>query len=93
MTIKKASIAENLIFKLRGPILVLFLLLTAFFAYEATNVKLSTDLKKMVPLKHEFIQNLFKHKDELSLAMTYALQWKIPRAISLMPNSWKCCVR
>ena len=67
MTLKKASAAENLIFKLRGPILVLFLLLTAFFAFEASKVKLSTDLQKMVPLKHEFIQNLFKHKDELSL--------------------------
>ena len=67
MTIKKASAAENLIFGFRAPIVVIFLLLTAFFAYEASHVKLSTDLKKMVPLKHEFIQNLFKHKDELSL--------------------------
>jgi hypothetical protein len=67
MTIKKASAAENLIFSMRGPIVIVFLLLTAFFAFEATNVQLSTDMKKMVPLKHEFIQNLFKHKDELSL--------------------------
>lgn len=67
MTIKKASAIENLIFSIRAPILIIFSLLTVFFAFEASNVKLSTDLRKMVPLKHEFIQNLFKHKDELSL--------------------------
>lgn len=67
MTIKKASAAENFIFRMRGPIVIVFLLLTVFFAFQATRVQLSTDMKKMVPLKHEFIQNLFKHKDELSL--------------------------
>ena len=67
MSKKKPSVIENLIFGFRLPIIVVFLALTAFFAYEAAHVKLSTDLKKMVPLHHEYIQNLFKHKDELSL--------------------------
>ncbi|PIE42612.1 MAG: RND transporter [Gammaproteobacteria bacterium] len=47
--------------------LTIFLALTVFFFIKATGVTLDTSLKKMVPLSHEYIQNLFKHKDELSL--------------------------
>ena len=67
MSNQKPSFLEEPIFKLRPVLLVLFALLTAFFAYEASRVKLSTEFEKMVPLQHEFIQNLLKHKDELSL--------------------------
>lgn len=67
MSTNKQAPGENFIFSMRAPILIIFLLLTAFFAYSASKITLSTDLQKMVPLKHEFIQNLFKHRDELSL--------------------------
>ncbi|MCG8313281.1 MAG: MMPL family transporter [Pseudomonadales bacterium] len=63
----KANVFENLIFNNRAPILIAFLALTVFFFIKAMGVTLDTSLKKMVPLKHEYIQNLFKHKDELSL--------------------------
>ena len=58
---------ENSIFKIRPVILIGFLLLTVFFGYNAKDVKLSTEFEKMVPLKHEFIQNLLRHIDEMSL--------------------------
>ena len=67
MSTNKPSFLEEPIFKLRPVLLLLFAALTVFFAYEASRVKLSTEFEKMVPLKHEFIQNLLKHKDELSL--------------------------
>lgn len=67
MSTKNSSFLEESIFKLRPILLLAFAVLTAFFAYEASKVKLSTEFEKMVPLKHEFIQNLLKHKDELSL--------------------------
>ena len=67
MSTKNSTILEESIFKLRPILLLAFAVLTAFFAFEASKVKLSTEFEKMVPLKHEFIQNLLKHKDELSL--------------------------
>jgi len=67
MSTKSSSLVENLIFKLRPVLLLAFAVLTVFFAWEASRVQLSTEFEKMVPLKHEFIQNLLKHKDELSL--------------------------
>lgn len=67
MSTNKKAPAEDFIVSMRGIILVAFILLTGYFAYAASKIALSTDLQKMVPLKHEFIQNLFKHRDELSL--------------------------
>lgn len=63
----KPNVLEKIIFGFRVPILILFALLTGFFFYEATKVSLDTSLEKMVPMKHEYIQNLFKHRGELSL--------------------------
>lgn len=58
---------EDLVFNHRPIYLGLILLCTAFFLWQALFVKLDSSLEKMVPLGHPFIQNLFKHKDELSL--------------------------
>lgn len=58
---------EKVIFKSRGPLLLIFSLITIFFAYQLTNVRIDTSLEKMVPLKHEFIINLFKHIEDMSL--------------------------
>lgn len=58
---------EKAIFGQRTIVVILFALVTAFLFYRATGVALDTNLKKMVPLEHEYIQNLFKHRDELSL--------------------------
>ena len=67
MSTKESSILEDFVFKLRPLLLAAFVVLTGFFAYQATFVQLSTEFEKMVPLKHEFIQNLLKHQDDMSL--------------------------
>lgn len=59
--------AAGTLMRMRPVILLVFIALTAVFAYFATHITMSTDFKKMVPLQHEYIQNLLKHKDELSL--------------------------
>lgn len=64
---KPATLFEKLIFNYRGPILLLFVALTIFFANQTYDVAVDSNLKKMVPLSHPYIQNLYKHKDELSL--------------------------
>lgn len=60
-------ICEDIIFNNRALYIGIFLLCTMFFGWQALFVKLDTSLVKMVPLEHPYIQNLFKHKDELSL--------------------------
>jgi predicted RND superfamily exporter protein len=63
----QARFLENIIFGFRLPILIVFVVLTGFFMYQASKVSLDTSLEKMVPMAHPYIQNLFKHRGELSL--------------------------
>lgn len=64
---RPASLFEKMVFNFRGPILLLFVALTIFFANQTYDITVDSNLKKMVPLSHPYIQNLYKHKDELSL--------------------------
>lgn len=64
MTISKI---ENLIFGARKAIIAIFAIITALMIWQVAGIKADTSLEKMVPMGHPYIQNLFKHKDELSL--------------------------
>lgn len=61
------SISENLIFGNRRGVLVFFFVITIFLVWQALHLRPDTNLKKMLPLDHEYIQNLFKYKDDLGL--------------------------
>lgn len=58
---------EHLVFTYRAWYVAAFFLLTIFFGYFAVHLKMDSSLEKMVPMHHEYIQNWFKHKDDLSL--------------------------
>jgi len=47
----------NSLFNLRGLILLVSLLVTVFFAYQASFVKPDTRLERLIPSSHEFVQN------------------------------------
>jgi predicted RND superfamily exporter protein len=64
MTIEKI---EHLIFSARRAIIAIFAVITVLMLWQVTGLKADTSLEKMVPLSHPYIQNLFKHKDELGL--------------------------
>ncbi|MCG8672408.1 MAG: MMPL family transporter [Pseudomonadales bacterium] len=64
---RPSNLLERFVFSLRGPILFVFIALSIFFANQTYDVAIDSSLKKMVPLSHPYIQNLYKHKDELSL--------------------------
>ncbi len=51
------NLVERAIFNHRPILVVLFLLLTVFLGYRATFVRPDTNLEKMVPQEHSFIQN------------------------------------
>ncbi|MCG8316467.1 MAG: MMPL family transporter [Pseudomonadales bacterium] len=64
---KPSSLLEKFVFNFRAPILSVFVVLTVFFANQTYDVAVDSNLKKMVPLSHPYIINLFRHKNELSL--------------------------
>jgi predicted RND superfamily exporter protein len=59
------SVIERLLFNNRPIILLVCLLATLFFGYQATKVQLNADFNKMIPTQQPYIVNFFKHYDEL----------------------------
>lgn len=61
------SIMERMIFHNRVPVCVLFLLITVFLTWNmVTGLKVDASFEKMVPMKHPYIQNMFRHLDNAS---------------------------
>ncbi|WP_423357476.1 efflux RND transporter permease subunit [Pseudomonas citronellolis] len=59
------SRVERLLFNHRALVVVLCLLLSAAFAYQATHLRLSAAFEKMIPVDHPYIQNYFKYRAQL----------------------------
>ena len=59
-------IADKL-FSARPVILALFVILTAGLGYQASQIQVNTDISKMVPLQHPYIQNFLEHRDDVDL--------------------------
>ncbi|CBL44678.1 Conserved hypothetical protein [gamma proteobacterium HdN1] len=59
--------SEDVFFNHRPIYIALIFLCTLFLGWKALFVTLDSSLEKMVPMAHPYIENLFEHKDELSL--------------------------
>lgn len=59
------SLPERLIFTNRPVILGLFLLLTAFFAFNAAQIKPDASFERLIPLEHPFIINMLDNRSDL----------------------------
>jgi len=59
------SLAERLIFSNRPVILGLFLLITAFLAFNASQIKPDASFERLIPLEHPFIINMLDNRDDL----------------------------
>jgi predicted RND superfamily exporter protein len=59
------SMVERLLFNNRPLILLICLLATVFFGFEATRVKLNASFEQMIPTHQPFIVNFFHHYDDL----------------------------
>lgn len=55
------------LFSIRPVVLLLFIAATVFLGFQASKIQLNTDIRKMVPLGHPYIQNFLEHKDDMSL--------------------------
>lgn len=60
-------VCEEIVFNNRAFYVAAFFVCTVIFGYYAAHLKMDSSLEKMVPMHHEYIQNWFKHKDDLSL--------------------------
>ncbi|MFN3714201.1 MAG: efflux RND transporter permease subunit [Alcanivoracaceae bacterium] len=55
------------LFSVRPVILLAFVLATVFLAIQASKIAVNTDVRKMVPLQHPYIQNFLEHQDDVDL--------------------------
>ena len=54
---------ENLIFNNRRVVLVLFVLLTGFMAWQATHLRIDAGFAKLLPLEHEYMKTYMEHRE------------------------------
>lgn len=61
-----APLVERVIFNNRLLMLLIFAALTAFFGYQASQVRPVTSFEKMIPLQHPYIVNMLEHQDDMA---------------------------
>lgn len=64
-TPKAEPFLERMIFNNRALIVLIFVALTAFLGYNASQIKPDASFERLIPLKHEFIQNMLANRDDL----------------------------
>jgi predicted RND superfamily exporter protein len=57
------SILENLIFRNRRLVVVLFAVLTIFMVYQASHLKIDAGFAKMLPLEHPYMKTYLEYRD------------------------------
>ncbi|MFA6954593.1 MAG: MMPL family transporter [Thermoanaerobaculia bacterium] len=55
---------ENLIFYSRRLVVAIFVVATAFMAYQASHLRPDAGFAKLLPLEHEYMKTYLKHRDE-----------------------------
>ncbi len=65
LTPKAEPLLERLVFNNRFLILIAFLCLTAFLAYNASKIKPDASFERLIPLEHPYIQNMLANRDDL----------------------------
>ena len=57
------EILENLVFRHRKTVVVLFLVLTAFMLWQASHLKIDAGFAKLLPLKHPYMQTYLEYRE------------------------------
>jgi len=77
---------ENLIFGHRRTVIVLFLLVTGFMAYQASHLRIDAGFAKMLPLKHEYMQTYVQYRDEFGGANRVLIALKVRQGDIFTPE-------
>ena len=64
-TMGSSSMIERLIFNNRPVILALFVLITVFLGYQASQIKPDASFERLIPLEHPFIVNMLANRADL----------------------------
>lgn len=67
---QEERVIERLVFGHRPVLVALFLLLTAFFAWQTAKLRPDASFEKMIPMKHPFVQAMMRHIAELGASGT-----------------------
>ena len=67
---QEERVIERLVFGHRPVLVALFLLLTAFFAWQNAKLRPDASFEKMLPMKHPFVQAMMRHIAELGASGT-----------------------
>jgi predicted RND superfamily exporter protein len=54
---------ENLVFRHRKTVVILFLVLTAFMLWQASHLKIDAGFAKLLPLKHPYMQTYLEYRE------------------------------
>jgi len=63
---QQPPLAERVLFENRIPVILIFVLLTAFFGWQASKIQPDASFEKMIPTSHPYIQNFLDNKADLS---------------------------
>jgi predicted RND superfamily exporter protein len=63
---QQAPLVERLLFENRIPVIIVFVLLTVFFAFQALKLEPDASFEKMIPTSHPYIQNYLENKADLA---------------------------
>ena len=64
--VQAEPVVEKLFFDHRAIWLILFLLATLFFGYQASKIQPDASFEKMIPTSHPYIENFLENRDALS---------------------------
>ncbi len=63
---QRPPLAERILFENRIPVILIFILLTAFFGSQALQIEPDASFEKMIPTSHPYIQNYLDNKADLA---------------------------
>ena len=80
------EILERFLFARRALVLVLFALLTALFAWQATRLKVDAGFVKQLPIDHPYIATFLKHQDQFGGANKVLVAFSVKQGDIFTPD-------
>ena len=84
---------ENVVFGNRRVVVVLFILLTIFMAYQASHLKIDAGFAKMLPLEHPYMQTYLQYRDAYGGANKVVIAISTPKGDIFTPEFFNVLAR
>jgi predicted RND superfamily exporter protein len=84
---------ENTIFGNRRLVVVLFILITIFMAYQASHLKIDAGFAKMLPLEHPYMQTYLEYRDAYGGANKVVIALRAPEGDIFTPEFFDVLAR